>query len=97
MLLDRFGETGKGTIVVIGMKAIIEEFQEVRLTRTEITVNPNAVMRCLTVSDGRKHIVYVVYNFISEYILVNFNVDGVSFEIRSIDSRIERTINLLFG
>ena len=81
MFLDSLGETGKGASVIIGMEAIIEEFQEVRLTRTEITVNPNAVVCCLTVSDGRKHMVDVVYDFISENILVNFNADGVGFEI----------------
>ena len=81
MFLDSLGETGKSASVIIGMEAIVQEFQEVRLTGTKLAVNPNAIVCCLTVTYGRKHMVDVVYDFISENILVNFNVDGVSFEI----------------
>ena len=80
-LLNGFFQTHKCHFAIVPIKAVADIFQEVRLTSSEVTINPNTNMATLVLFDVGKYVEEIDDNFFSKYILNNFSHYSVFTEV----------------
>ena len=93
-LLDSLHQSLHCPLAVFRRKTIVQIFEEVRFTGTEVSVYPYTTMVLLFLLHCRKDIVEALYDFVCENILLYFGGYGFLIEVGSRHCRIDLTFNI---
>ena len=94
--LNGFFQAHKGKFAIMSIKAVANVFQEVRLTSTEIAIDPNTNVATLVLLDVGEYVEEIDDNFFGEHILHNFSHYGVFTEVGGRDGRIYLAVKPFF-
>ena len=95
-ILNGFFQTHKSKFAVMPIQTVADVFQEVRLTSTEVTVDPNTNVATLVLLDVGEYVEEIDDNFFGKHILNDFSHYGVFTQVGGRDGRIYLAVKPFF-